>query len=180
MEVAYLAGLMAGELGLDTNLARRAGLLHDIGKAVDFEQEGTHVQLGYELAKRYGEPEVVLNAIQSHHGDVPARFVISYLVAAADTLSAARPGARSETLETYVKRIEALETIAKKYEGVSQAYAMQSGREIRVMVIPEKVSDAEAVKMAQDIRAEIENGVTYPGQIKVSVIREYRAIETAK
>ena len=180
MEVAYLAGLMAGELGLDTNLARRAGLLHDIGKAVDFEQEGTHVQLGYELAKRYGEPEVVLNAIQSHHGDVPARFVISYLVAAADTLSAARPGARSETLETYVKRIEALETIAKKYDGVSQAYAMQSGREIRVMVIPEKVSDAEAVKMAQDIRAEIENGVTYPGQIKVSVIREYRAIETAK
>ena len=155
-------------------------MLHDIGKAVDFEQEGTHVQLGYELAKRYGEPEVVLNAIQSHHGDVPARFVISYLVAAADTLSAARPGARSETLETYVKRIEALETIAKKYDGVSQAYAMQSGREIRVMVIPEKVSDAEAVKMAQDIRAEIENGVTYPGQIKVSVIREYRAIETAK
>ena len=180
MEVAYLTGLMAGELGLDVNLARRAGLLHDIGKALDFEQEGTHVQIGYELAKKFGENEVVCNAIQSHHGDVEAKFVISHLVAAADTLSAARPGARSETLETYVKRIEQLETICKGYEGVQQAYAMQSGREVRIMVIPDRVSDAEAVKMAQDIRNDIETNVTYPGQIKVSVIREYRAIETAK
>ena len=180
MEVAYLSGIMAGELGLDANLARRAGLLHDIGKAVDFEQEGTHVQLGYELAKKFGENDVVCNSIQSHHGDVEARYVISHLVAAADTLSAARPGARSETLETYVKRIEQLETICKSYEGVQQAYAMQSGREVRVMVIPDKVSDAEAVKMAQDIRSNIETNVTYPGQIKVSVIREYRAVETAK
>ncbi len=180
MEVAYLAGLMAGELGLDTNLARRAGLLHDIGKSVDFEQEGTHVQLGYEIARKCGENDVVCNAIQSHHGDVPATCVISYLVAAADTLSAARPGARSETLETYVKRIEALETIAKSYDGVAQAYAMQSGREVRVIVLPDKVSDAEAVKMAQDIRDNIEHNVTYPGQIKVAVIREYRAQEIAK
>ena len=180
MEVAYLTGIMAGELGLDVNLARRAGLLHDIGKSVDFELEGSHVQLGAQLAKKYGENDVVLNAIESHHGDVEARYVIAHLVAAADALSAARPGARSETLETYVKRIEQLETLAKGFDGVSQAYAMQSGREVRVMVIPEKVSDAEAVKMAQQLREKIEQEVTYPGQIKVSVIREYRAVETAK
>ena len=180
MEVGYLAGIMAGELGLDVNLARRAGLLHDIGKAVDFEQEGSHVQLGYELAKKANENDVVLNSIQSHHGDVEARYVISHLVAAADTLSAARPGARSETLETYVKRIEALETIAKSFPGVSQAYAMQSGRELRIMVEPEEVSDAEATKMCQEIRAKIESGVTYPGQIKVAVIREFRANDIAK
>ncbi|MBR1846953.1 MAG: ribonuclease Y [Bacilli bacterium] len=180
MEVAYLTGIMAGELGLDVNLARRAGLLHDIGKSVDFELEGSHVQLGAQLAKKYGENEVVINAIESHHGDVEARSVIAYLVAAADALSAARPGARSETLETYVKRIEQLETIAKSFDGVQQAYAMQSGREVRVMVIPERVSDAEAIKMAQQMRERIEQEVTYPGQIKVSVIREYRAVETAK
>lgn len=180
MEVAYLAGIMAAELGLDQNLAKRAGLLHDIGKSVDFERDGSHVQLGVELAKKYGEPDVVINAIESHHGDVEARYVISYLVAAADTLSAARPGARSETVETYVKRIEALENLAKSYDGVSQAYAMQSGREIRVMVLPEKISDAEAVKLAQQMREQIENTLTYPGQIKVNVIREYRASETAK
>ena len=180
MEVAYLTGIMAGELGLDVNLARRAGLLHDIGKSVDFELEGSHVELGAQLAKKYGEPEVVINSIESHHGDVPARFVISYLVAAADTLSAARPGARSETLETYVKRIEQLETLAKGFDGVQQAYAMQSGREIRVMVMPEKISDAQSVLLAQQMREKIEKEMTYPGQIKVSVIREYRAIETAK
>lgn len=180
MEVAYLTGIMAGELGLDVNLARRAGLLHDIGKSVDFELEGSHVELGAQLAKKYGENEVVVNSIESHHGDVPAKFVISYLVAAADTLSAARPGARSETLETYVKRIEQLETFAKGFDGVQQAYAMQSGREIRVMVMPEKISDSQSVLLAQELREKIEKEMTYPGQIKVSVIREYRAIETAK
>jgi len=180
MEVAYLTGIMAGELGLDVNLARRAGLLHDIGKSVDFEMEGSHVELGAQLAKKYGENDVVINSIESHHGDTEARYVIAHLVAAADALSAARPGARSETLETYIKRIEQLETLAKGFDGVSQAYAMQSGREVRVMVIPEKVSDAEAVRMAQELRSKIEQEVTYPGQIKVSVIREYRAVETAK
>jgi ribonuclease Y len=180
MEVAYLCGIMAAELGLDQNLAKRAGLLHDIGKAVDFEQEGSHVQLGADLARKYGEPDVVINSIESHHGDVPAKYVISHLVAAADTLSAARPGARSETMETYVKRITQLEDIAKTFDGVQQAYAMQAGREIRVMVIPEKISDDQAVQMAQKMREKIETEMTYPGQIKVSVIREYRAVETAK
>lgn len=180
IETAYLTGIMAAELGLDQNLARRAGLLHDIGKALDFEQEGSHVQLGAELARKYNEPEVVVNSIESHHGDVPAKSVIAHLVMAADTLSAARPGARSESLENYTKRITKLEEIAKSYEGVQQAYAMQAGREIRVMVIPEKVSDADAIKMAQQIREQIETTMTYPGQIKVSVIREYRATETAK
>ena len=180
MEVAYFAGIMAGELGLDVNLARRAGLLHDIGKSVDFEIEGKHTELGAQLAKKYGEGDVVLNAIESHHGDVEARYIISHLVAAGDTLSAARPGARSETVETYIKRIEQLEQIGKSFDGVQQAYAMQAGREIRVMVIPEKVTDAEAVVMAQQVKDKIQNEMTYPGEIKVSVIREYRAIETAK
>jgi ribonuclease Y len=180
MEVAYLTGIMAAELGLDQNLAKRAGLLHDIGKSVDFEQEGSHVALGVELAKKYNEPEIVINSIASHHGDVEATSVIAHLVAAADTLSAARPGARSETMETYVKRIGQLEELAKGFEGVQQAYAMQAGREVRVMVIPEKVSDADAVKMAQEMKEKIESTMTYPGEIKVSVIREYRAVETAK
>ncbi|MCI2111787.1 MAG: ribonuclease Y [Bacilli bacterium] len=180
MEVASLTGMMAAELGLDQNLAKRAGLLHDIGKAVDFEQEGSHVQLGADLARKYGEPDVVINSIESHHGDVPAKYVIAHLVAAADTLSAARPGARSETMENYVKRITQLEDIAKTFDGVQQAYAMQAGREIRVMVIPERVSDDQAVQMALKMREKIESEMTYPGQIKVSVIREYRAVETAK
>ncbi len=180
IEVAYLCGIMAAELGLNQNMARRAGLLHDIGKAIDFEQEGSHVQLGSQLAKKCGEPEIVINAIESHHGDVEPKSLIAHLVIAADTLSAARPGSRSETLETYVKRVEQLETIAKGFDGVQQAFAMQAGREVRVMVIPEKVTDADAVKLALEIREKIENEMTYPGTIKVSVIREYRAVETAK
>lgn len=180
IEVGYLCGIMAGELGLDQNLARRAGLLHDIGKSVDFEKEGSHVALGAELARKCGEPEVVINSIESHHGDVEAKSVIAYLVRAADTLSAARPGARSETMESYIKRINQLEEIASSFDGVEQAYAMQAGREIRVMVIPEKVSDADTVKLAMQIRQQIETTMTYPGQIKVSVIREYKANEIAK
>ena len=180
IEVAYLAGSMAAELGLDQNLAKRAGLLHDIGKAVDFEMDGSHVEIGSRLAKKYGEGDVVINAIESHHGDVPAKYIISHLVQAAYTLSAARPGARSEMLENYIQRIEKLEEICKSYEGVNQSYAMQSGRELRVMVIPDKIDDVGAFKLAREIRERIENEMTYPGQIKVSVIREYRAIETAK
>ena len=180
IEVATLAGSMAAELGLDQNLAKRAGLLHDIGKACDFEMDGSHVEIGSRLAKKYGEPEVVINAIESHHGDVPAKFIISHLVQAADTLSAARPGARSEILENYIKRIEQLEEICNSFDGVYQSYAMQSGRELRVMVVPDKVDDIGAFQLAKEIRERIENEMTYPGQIKVSVIREYRAIETAK
>ena len=180
LEVAYLAGSMAAELGLDQNMAKRAGLLHDVGKSVDFEIEGSHVEIGARLAKKYGEPEIVINSIEAHHGDKEAKSVIANLVQAADTLSAARPGARSEMLENYIKRIEQLEEICKSYDGVYQSYAMQSGRELRVMVVPDKIDDVGAFKLAREIRERIENEMTYPGQIKVSVIREYRAVETAK
>ena len=180
IQVAYLSSVMASELGLDPIMAKRAGLLHDIGKSIDAEQEGSHVQLGSQLAKKFNEPDVVINAIESHHGDCPKKYLVSELVTAADTLSAARPGARSETLETYIKRLEQLEEICKSFDGVSSSYALQSGRDVRVMVLPEKISDEDAKVLAVQIREKIEQEMQYPGQIKVSVIRETRAVEIAK
>lgn len=180
IQVAYLSSVMASELGLDPIMAKRAGLLHDIGKSIDAEQEGSHVQLGSQLAKKFNEPDIVINAIESHHGDCPKKYLISELVTAADTLSAARPGARSETLETYIKRLEQLEGICKSFSGVQSSYALQSGRDVRVMVVPEKVSDEDAKVLAIQIRDKIESEMQYPGQIKVSVIRETRATEIAK
>lgn len=180
LEVCHLSGLLASELGADVTLAKRAGLLHDIGKALDHEQEGTHIQLGVEAAKKHRESEEVIHAIQAHHGDVEAKTVIACIVQAADAISAARPGARRENIENYIKRLEKLEEIANSFNGVEGSYAIQAGREIRIIVKPEAVSDDEMVLMAHDISARIENELEYPGQIKVNVIRESRAVDYAK
>ena len=180
LEVAHLAGTMAAELGVDVNMAKRAGLLHDLGKAVDFEVEGTHMQIGADLAKKYKENHVVVNAILSHHGDVEPKTIEAVLVAAADAISGARPGARRETTTNYVKRLQKLEELAGEFKGVDKCYAIQAGREIRVMVKPEQVDDAQAMFLAKDIAHKIEAELEYPGQIKVNVIREFRSVEYAK
>ena len=180
IDVAYFAGVLAAEVGANIDIAKRAGLLHDIGKAVDREREGTHVELGVEIAKRYLEPAGVVDAIASHHGDVEAQYVESVLVAAADAVSAARPGARRETLENYIKRLTKLEDIAKSYSGVENCYAIQAGRELRVLVKPEKVTEDEAVILSHNVAQQIENELQYPGQVKVVVIRETRATDYAK
>lgn len=180
LEVAYLCGIMASELGLDPTLARRAGLLHDIGKALDHEIEGSHVDIGVDVARKYKESEAVVHAIQAHHGDVEAKTIIACLVQAADAISAARPGARRENLENYIKRLEKLEAVASSFNGVERCYAIQAGREIRIMVKPDVVNDDRMVLLAREICDKIEQDLEYPGQIKVNIIRESRAIEYAK
>ena len=180
LEVSFLAGIMASELGLDPTIARRAGLLHDIGKALDHEIEGSHVDIGVDVARKYKESETVVHAIQAHHGDVEAKTVIACLVQAADAISAARPGARRENLENYVKRLEKLQEVASSFEGVDRCFAIQAGREIRIMVKPEIITDDRMVLLARQICTKIESDLEYPGQIKVNIIRESRAIEYAK
>ncbi|MCI8337590.1 MAG: ribonuclease Y [Lachnospiraceae bacterium] len=180
IEVAHLSGLLAGEIGVDVRTAKRAGLLHDIGKSVDQEMEGTHVQIGAELCRKYKESNTVINAVAAHHGDVEPETLIACIVQAADTISAARPGARRETLETYTNRLKQLEDISNSFKGVDKSYAIQAGREVRIMVTPDKVSDDEMVLLARDISKQIENELKYPGQIKVNVIRESRVTDYAK
>nr|WP_034908279.1 ribonuclease Y [[Eubacterium] cellulosolvens] len=180
IEVAQLCGLLAGEIGLDIRMAKRAGLLHDIGKSIDHEVEGSHIQIGADLCRKYKEPAIVINAVESHHGDVEPQSLIACIVQAADAISAARPGARRETLETYTNRLKDLEDISDSFKGVEKSFAIQAGREVRVMVIPDQVSDADMVLLARDIAKKIEDQMQYPGQIKVNVIRESRVTDYAK
>ena len=180
IEVAQLSGLLASEIGLDVRVAKRAGLLHDIGKSIDHDVEGSHIQIGVDLCKKYKESATVINAVESHHGDVEPTSLISCIVQAADAISAARPGARRETLETYTNRLKQLEEIANSYKGVDKSFAIQAGREIRIMVVPEQVSDADMVLMARNISKQIEFELEYPGQVKVNVIRESRVTDYAK
>ena len=180
IEVAQLSGLLAGEIGVDVRMAKRAGLLHDIGKSIDHEVEGSHIQIGVDLCKKYKESPIVINTVASHHGDVEPESLIACIVQAADAISAARPGARRETLETYTNRLKQLEDITNEFKGVEKSFAIQAGREIRVMVVPDHVSDADMVLLARDIAKQIEAELEYPGQIKVNVIRESRAVDYAK
>jgi ribonuclease Y len=180
IEVAILSGLLAGEIGVDVRLAKRAGLLHDIGKSVDHEMEGTHVQIGVDLCRKYKESQTVINAVEAHHGDVEFQSLIACIVQAADTISAARPGARRETLETYTNRLKQLEDITNGFKGVDKSFAIQAGREVRVMVLPEQISDADMILLARDLSKKIESELEYPGQIKVNVIRESRVTDYAK
>ena len=180
IEVAQLSGLLAAEIGVDVRMAKRAGLLHDIGKSVDHEMEGSHIQIGVDLCRKYKESPIVINAVEAHHGDVEPTSLIACIVQAADTISAARPGARRETLETYTNRLKQLEDIANNYKGVDKSFAIQAGREIRIMVVPEQVSDDDMILLAREISKRIESDMEYPGQVKVNVIRESRVVDYAK